>query len=48
MKYKLEFPFRSISGVMDRKIEHNGIVRTLIARKNGTLYWRTDFPKRNK
>jgi len=24
MKYKLEFPFRSISGVMDRQIDRHG------------------------
>ena len=47
MKYKLEFPFRTISGVMDRQIDRHGNVRTLIARKDGTMYWRTDYAKRN-
>lgn len=48
MKYKLDFPFRSVSGVMERRIEHNGTRVTLIARKDGTMYWRHDNPRKRK
>ena len=45
MKYTLEFPFRSISGVMERQTDKNGATRILIARKDGTMYWRTYYPR---
>lgn len=40
MQYLLEPPFASISGVVTRKTLPNGTKLTLIAKKDGTLYWR--------
>ena len=40
MKYQLQSPFRSISGVIERRYNHDGTCETLIARKDGTIFWR--------
>ena len=48
MKYKLEAPFRYISGVIERRYNSDGSRTSLIARKDGTLFWRTDYPRRAK
>jgi len=49
MKYKLDYPFRSISGVVERRTMSDGTRINLIARKDGTMYWQTNYPrKRNK
>ena len=48
MKYKLIYPFASISGVIERRYDHDGAVRTLIARKNGTMCWRKTYPRRRQ
>ena len=46
MKYKLDSPFRSISGVVERRRMYDGTRITLIARKDGTMYWRHDNPRK--
>jgi hypothetical protein len=40
MKYKLDLPFKSISGVVTRKVLEDGTTISLIAKNNGTLYWK--------
>ena len=40
MKYKLEAPFLSVSGVVARRTYPDGTRETLIARKDGTIFWR--------
>ena len=40
MKYKLEFPFQSISGVISRQQLADGSVRTIYCRKDGVMVTR--------
>ena len=44
LKYKLEAPFESISGVVSRKRFADGHVESIIATKKGTLYTRKWYP----
>ena len=46
MKYKLDAPFASVSGVVARIKNHDGSRSNLIARKDGTLYWQTYYPRK--
>lgn len=48
MKYKLDAPFASISGVVAKIINHDGSRTNLIARRDGTLYWQTIYPRRGR
>ncbi len=43
MKYKLEAPFRYISGVIERRYNSDGSCESLIARKDGTIFWRRTY-----
>ena len=47
MKYKLDAPFASISGVVARIKHNDGSRMNLIARKDGTLYWQTVYPRKS-
>jgi len=46
MKYQLDSPFKSISGVIERRRLPDGSVLSLVARKDGTMYWRTYYPRK--
>ena len=46
MKYQLEAPFRSISGVIERKRLSDGSVKSLVVKKDGTMYWQHRKPRR--
>ena len=46
MKYQLEAPFRSISGIVEKRRTPDGGIEILIARKDGTMYWRKKYPRR--
>ena len=46
MKYQLDSPFKSISGVVERRRLADGSVMSLVARKDGTLYWRRQYPRK--
>ena len=48
MRYKLDAPFASISGVVARIKHSDGSRTNLIARKDGTLYWQTIYPRRGR
>ena len=48
MKYELVAPFKSISGVIERRQMRDGSIRSLIARKDGTMYWRSQRPRRSQ
>ena len=48
MRYQLELPFKSISGVVERRQMRDGSIRSLIARKDGTMYWRSQRPHRSQ
>ena len=48
MKYQLEAPFRSISGVVERRRMPDGSIESLVARKDGTMYWRRKYPRRSQ
>ena len=45
LKFTLEAPFKSMSGVISRKRYPDGRVESVIATKRGTLYNRTCYPK---
>ncbi len=46
MKYKLEYPFRYISGTVSRKRLADGSVVSCIMTKKGTMYFRKTYPQR--
>ena len=46
MKYELVAPFKSISGIVEKRRTHDGGIEVLIARKDGTMYWRRKYPRR--
>ena len=46
MKYQLEAPFRSISGIVEKRRTHDGGIEILIARKDGTMYWRRKYARK--
>ena len=48
MKYELEAPFRSISGIVEKRRTREGEIELLIARKDGTMYWRSQRPRRSQ
>ena len=48
MKYQLEAPFRSISGIVEKRRTHDGGIEILIARKDGTMYWRRKYPRKGR
>ncbi|MBO4369757.1 MAG: hypothetical protein J5808_00155 [Paludibacteraceae bacterium] len=45
LKFTLEAPFRSISGVVSRKRYPDGRVKSVVVTKRGTMYERTYYPK---
>ncbi len=45
LKFTLEAPFKTMSGVISRKRFPDGRVETVIATKRGTIYKRTTSPK---
>ena len=45
LKFTLEAPFKSMSGVISRKRYPDGRVESVIATKHGTIYKRTTYPK---
>ena len=45
LKFTLEAPFKTMSGVVSRKRYEDGRVESVIATKRGTLYKRTSYPK---
>ncbi|MBR1878217.1 MAG: hypothetical protein IJ814_04330 [Paludibacteraceae bacterium] len=45
LRFTLESPFRTMSGVISRKRLADGRVETVIATKRGTIYKRTSFHK---
>ena len=46
MKYELVAPFKSISGIVEKRRTHDGGIEVLIARKDGTMYWKRQYPRR--
>ena len=44
LKFTLEAPFKTMSGVVSRKRFADGRVESVIATKRGTLYKRTSYP----
>lgn len=46
MKYELVAPFKSISGVVEKRRTREGEIELLIARKDGTMYWKRKYPRR--
>ena len=48
MRYQLELPFKSISGIVEKRRTHEGGIELLIARKDGTMYWRSQRPRRSQ
>ena len=46
MKYELVAPFKSISGIVEKRRTHDGGIEVLIARKDGTMYWKRKYPRR--
>jgi hypothetical protein len=45
LKFTLEAPFKTMSGVVSRKRYSDGRVESVVATKRGTLYKRTTYPK---
>ena len=48
MKYELVAPFKSISGVVEKRRTREGEIELLIARKDGTMYWKRKYPRRSQ
>ncbi len=48
MKYELVAPFKSISGIVEKRRTREGGIELLIARKDGTMYWRRKYPRRSQ